>query len=259
MRHRRARRRAQAVGRVLLAGVTVAGAVALAAISAHGFRPADTDTAALSTSSASPVAGGADGPGSEETAARLEPVRNDLTIVVNKQHPLNPLDAEPDDLTIVEGRWASGRIVADLEGMPAAARAEVVSPVVVSAYRSYRSQDRIYRDYVARNGAAAADTFSARPGYSEHQTGLAVDLGDAAGACHVRDCFAATAEGRWLGEHAAEYGFILRYPEGATDVTGYKPESWHFRYVGRDAAAAMRAAGVATLEEYLGVDGGTEY
>jgi D-alanyl-D-alanine carboxypeptidase len=268
VRHRRARQGTRAVGRVLVVGVAVAVAASLATISAHDSRSADADPA--SPTSSSPITviddahGGADAPGGDgaaggETPARLEPIRSDLTIVVNKRHPLDPLDAEPDDLTVAGDRWVSASIVADLAAMLAAARGEGVSPVVVSAYRSYQSQDRIYRDYVAREGVAAADTFSARPGYSEHQTGLAIDFGDAAGSCHIADCFADTTEGRWLAEHATEYGFILRYPEGATDVTGYKPEPWHFRFVGRDAAAEMHTAGIATLEEYLGVDGGTEY
>ncbi len=98
---------------------------------------------------------------------------------------------------------------------------------------------------------------SARPGYSEHETGLAVDLvTPLTPACDFEQCFATTPAGRWLAQHSWEYGFLIRYTAGNEQVTGYAPEPWHLRYVGRPLAAAMREAGVTTLEKYLDVPGG---
>ncbi len=116
-----------------------------------------------------------------------------------------------------------------------------------SGYRSYDYQAQIYNNYVARDGQAAADTYSARPGYSEHQTGLAIDVNQ------IDDSFIGTPEAVWLENHCHEYGFILRYPQGKQDITGYKYESWHIRYVGTDMSYAIHNSGL-TLEEYFGID-----
>lgn len=116
-----------------------------------------------------------------------------------------------------------------------------------SDFRSYDYQSQIYNNYVARDGQAAADTYSARPGYSEHQTGLAIDVNQ------IDDSFIGTPEANWLEAHCHEYGFILRYPRGKQDITGYKYESWHIRYVGTDMSYAIHSSGL-TLEEYFGID-----
>ena len=116
-----------------------------------------------------------------------------------------------------------------------------------SGFRSYNDQSLIYNNYVARDGQAAADTYSARPGYSEHQTGLAIDVNQ------IDDSFIGTPEAIWLENHCHEYGFILRYPQGKQNITGYKYESWHIRYVGTDMSYAIHNSGL-TLEEYFGID-----
>jgi D-alanyl-D-alanine carboxypeptidase len=116
-----------------------------------------------------------------------------------------------------------------------------------SGFRSYDYQAQIYNNYVARDGQAAADTYSARPGYSEHQTGLAIDVNQ------IDDSFIGTPEAVWLENHCHEYGFILRYPQGKQNITGYKYESWHIRYVGTDMSYAIHNSGL-TLEEYFGID-----
>ncbi len=122
-----------------------------------------------------------------------------------------------------------------------------------SGFRSYETQDQIYNNYVWSYGQETADTFSARPGYSEHQTGLAIDVNT------IDDSFAGTPEAIWLEQHCYEYGFIIRYPKGKDSITGYKYEPWHIRYVGKEVAQAVHDAGVAcgdstiTLEEYLGI------
>lgn len=122
-----------------------------------------------------------------------------------------------------------------------------------SGFRSYETQEQIYNNYVYTHGQATADTFSARPGHSEHQTGMAIDVNNPS------DSFNGTPEALWLKEHCVDYGFIIRYPEGKQDITGYKYESWHIRYVGVEMAKKLRDAGIAkgdaniTLEEYFGI------
>ena len=101
--------------------------------------------------------------------------------------------------------------------------------------------------YCAEDGRAAADTYSARPGHSEHQTGLAIDLND------VTDNFGNSREGKWVAAHCHEYGFIIRYPKGKQKITGYMYEPWHVRYVGVKLATKIHDSGL-TLEEYLGID-----
>lgn len=116
-----------------------------------------------------------------------------------------------------------------------------------SDYRSYDLQEQIYNDYVTQYGEEMADTFSARPGFSEHQSALVIDVNS------IDDTFNDTLEAKWLEKHCAEYGFIIRYPKGKENITGYKYESWHIRYVGKDIAKEITELGI-TLDEYLGVD-----
>lgn len=116
-----------------------------------------------------------------------------------------------------------------------------------SGFRSYETQARIYGSYVDSYGKESADTFSARPGYSEHQTGLAIDVNT------IDDSFAGTPEAEWLANHAHEYGFIIRYPKGKESITGYKYEPWHIRYLGVEKATEVYNSGL-TLEEFLGID-----
>ena len=118
---------------------------------------------------------------------------------------------------------------------------------IVSGFRSFETQYVIYWRYVRNDGQKAADTYSARPGHSEHQTGLAMDLNS------LKSAFGDTPEGKWLAAHCHEYGFILRYPQGKQNITGYKYESWHIRYVGTDMSYAIHNSGL-TLEEYFGID-----
>ena len=126
------------------------------------------------------------------------------------------------------------------------ARADGLKLYCVSAYRSYSYQSSLYQRYVNQDGSDLADTYSARPGYSEHQTGLAVDINTASTSAHFED----TAQYRWLVENSWKYGFILRYPQGKEDITGFQFEPWHYRYVGQELAKALYESGL-TYEEYL--------
>ena len=116
----------------------------------------------------------------------------------------------------------------------------------VSPYRSYEVQKGLYEWYASYDGYDNADTYSARPGHSEHQTGLAFDLNS------IDDSFADTKEGKWVAENCHKYGFIIRYPKGKEDITGYMYESWHIRYLGVDMATKVYESG-KTLEEYFGI------
>ena len=136
---------------------------------------------------------------------------------------------------------------AQFDKLSAAAKAEGLNIWLASGFRSYSYQKQIYWNNVNIYGQAKTDTFSAKPGSSEHQSGLAIDVNS------IDDTFINTPECNWLAEHCHEYGFIIRYPKGKQDITGYKYEPWHIRYVGTDMAYKLRESGL-TVEEYFGID-----
>jgi len=161
-----------------------------------------------------------------------------LWILVDKEHSL-PSDYEPDDLTELKngfykvnrgGLMLRSAAAASLEEMAFAAAAEGQTLLTSSAYRSFSYQSQIYNRAVSQIGQAAADRESARPGHSQHQLGLVVDFGS------IDDSFALTAESRWLSANAWRFGWSLSYPNGYEDITGYRWESWHYRYVGKELA-----------------------
>lgn len=165
----------------------------------------------------------------------IEPTYIKGILLVNKQYGL------PRDFGGLDAVAFSA-----LNELQAAAAVEGFSMQMISGYRSYDYQVDLYNSYVARDGQAAADRYSARPGYSEHQTGLCFDVGD------INDDYGSTPAGKWLDAHAHEYGFIIRFPDGKEEITGYMYEPWHIRYVGKEAATEIYQKGI-TLEEYLGV------
>jgi D-alanyl-D-alanine carboxypeptidase len=223
-------------------------------------------TSAVSTPTAAPVTPDPAPTGPAPNAVGIDLALHSTTdpasmwVVVNKLHPVTPSDYAPTDLVTVAGAPVRAVVAPDLRAMVAAAGAEGVRLSASTAYRSYGFQDYLHADLVRRMGAAYADRHSARPGYSEHQTGLALDLQSASQpSCNLRPCFAGTAEAVWVAAHAWEYGFVVRYTADNTASTGYEPEAWHLRYVGRDLAAWMHANGVASLENAFGVSGGPDY
>lgn len=135
------------------------------------------------------------------------------------------------------------------EQMKSDASAQGLSIWNASGFRSYSLQESLYARYSARDGKEAADRYSARPGHSEHQTGLAIDLNE------ISSSFAHTAEGKWIAENCHKYGFILRYLEEKEAQTGYMYEPWHIRYVGTDVATKIYESGLC-LEEYYGITSG---
>lgn len=140
-----------------------------------------------------------------------------------------------------------------------AARRQGIDLVFQSGYRSYSTQVSVYNGWVASIGRAAADLQSARPGYSEHQTALSVDIAAADGACTIQACFGRTPEGKWLMRNAPTFGWHLRYPKGKTAVTGYIYEPWHWRFVGTELAAELSLTPRITLEEFFGLPAAPDY
>ncbi len=191
-----------------------------------------------------------------------------IWVVVNKQHALDPADYIPSDLVFPdiplrvpgnESMQVRKVTATALQVMFAAAKTQGINLMLSSGYRSYNYQVNLYNGYVQSEGQAVADTQSARPGYSEHQTGLAADLEPASKTCEVDQCFANTAEGKWLAANAYKYGFIIRYPKDLDAITGYEYEPWHVRYVGTSLSTEMHKEGVQTLEQFFGIAGGTSY
>jgi D-alanyl-D-alanine carboxypeptidase len=151
---------------------------------------------------------------------------------------------------IAESMTVSQQIAPDLESLYKASQAAGFDLMLVSGYRSQVTQKELYDGYVASQGQEAADRISARPGTSEHQTGMVVDIGRSDRQCELDTCFGDTPEGKWLAEHAHEYGFIIRYPQGKEAIVGYQYEPWHIRYVGKELAAELYKTN-QTMEEFF--------
>jgi D-alanyl-D-alanine carboxypeptidase len=145
-----------------------------------------------------------------------------------------------------------------MESMFGQAKQAGINLMLASGYRSYAEQVSLYNNYAKSYGVAQADNFSARPGHSEHQTGLAADIEPASRHCEVDVCFEDTPEGQWLAANAYQYGFVIRYQKQAQSLTGYQYEPWHIRYVGQPLATQLQASG-QTLEQYFGLPAITDY
>jgi zinc D-Ala-D-Ala carboxypeptidase len=191
-----------------------------------------------------------------DRTARSTTDPSSIWVIVNKTHPIVPSDFRPE-IDIVRGYQVAAPAAGPLGRLLDASDRRGLGFKIASAFRSYDYQQHVHAATAAARGEAEADTISARPGHSEHQTGLAVDLvtpNDP--ASDFEACFARTPGGRWLARSAWRFGFVVRYQPGATAVTGYTPEPWHLRYVGRPLAAELHRTGNPTLEEFFGVGGG---
>lgn len=182
-------------------------------------------------------------------------------VVVSNDHPLLEPQFVPTDLQLItsvatrtdkseEERSLRHVAIPALEAMLTDAQAAGYELMVGSAFRSYALQNTYYTNYVRTSGEAVANTFSARPGRSEHQTGLAVDISLMSKQCYLETCFGQTSAGIWLASNATNYGFILRYPADKTHVTQYQYEPWHFRYVGVPLATALKQSSLTLDEAY---------
>lgn len=184
-----------------------------------------------------------------------------LWVIVNKRRAL-PSNYKPKNLVVPAIALRSSQSSEEmhlrndtsraLEQMAAAAKREGITLMLASGYRSYNLQTVVYNNEVMNYGQAKADSESARPGHSEHQTGLSADLAAVGQGCLISQCFADTPAGKWLAENSYKYGFIIRYPNGAKAKVGYEFEPWHVRYLGRPLASEVHKSG-QTLEEYFGL------
>jgi D-alanyl-D-alanine carboxypeptidase len=198
-------------------------------------------------------------PANQSDAVQVVANAKDIAVLVNKKFRLPEgykpeLLVEPNVPFIFKEKLEKRKMrkeAADaLEKLFAGAKNNGVALAGVSGYRSEATQTTLFNNYVKKDGEEAAKKYSAKPGFSEHQTGLVMDVSGISGKCAAEDCFAGTKEAKWLVDHAAEYGFIVRYLKGKESITGYQYEPWHIRYVGKDIAGEIADKGI-TLEEYL--------
>ena len=267
---------------VLSAAVGSAGAALLAACGtqgAKGHSASSTSSSPTSSPSVSPFTSPSESPATQTASATptgspsvskaasaspaaarpsVESSPESLRCLVNKMRPFAQKDWAPSDLVDFEGQQLRAEAAQAARTMMDAAKAEGVTLTVSSAYRSYAVQQQTYQHWVSVNGQKVADQLSARPGYSEHQTGLAIDFSSPEG-CRLEECYEDTRAGRWLAKNAQNYGFILRFPKGQQAVTGYLFEPWHYRYLGKDLTARYVASGANTLEEFLGTGAAPDY
>ncbi|MBF6672971.1 M15 family metallopeptidase [Glutamicibacter halophytocola] len=176
-----------------------------------------------------------------------------MLALINPTTKLSPEDYTPANLVGVGGTGLALRPEAAeaVEDLIADARAAGHSIKLLSAYRSYQRQAALFSQYQAKYGTAYAERISARPGTSEHQLGLAADLGYTNSRAELKEEFGQTPAGIWIAEHAGDYGLIIRYPQGKEEITGYKYEPWHVRYIGKDHAKALAESGAQTYEDYF--------
>ena len=185
-----------------------------------------------------------------------------LALLVNKEYALDE-DYKPDDLVTVDVPTVlENPEVKQLRKEPADKLKEMFesakeSNIVLharSGYRSYNTQVQLFNSYASNHGEEAANKYSARPGQSEHQTGLAMDITSQSVNYQLSNSFGQVTEGIWVSENAHKFGFIIRYPEGKEEITGYQYEPWHLRYLGEDLATLVYESGL-TYEEYLSDQG----
>ena len=203
------------------------------------------------------TADGGDGQGDGEPVAvcrpgddgvEADPLDDWQTVVVDPGHRL-PHDFAPPDLVDLgaagfesTGDTVRQIMIGDLTALRQATEANGTPFIVVSAFRSYAHQQRLFDNQVEQVGEAAAETSTALPGHSEHQLGTTIDILDPV-AAELTQAFAATPVGRWVAAHAHEYGFVMSYPNEAREQTCYDFEPWHLRYVGRDTAQRIHDSG----------------
>ena len=246
---------------VATVGLLVAASVASCAPERDPFPAPVTETSAAA---AEPTPTPTPTPTFDKAAQSIDDPTS-YWVVVNKLRPLNPADYVAPDLVDVPVSYvyapklradASAAVVQMFADYTAATGLQMQAQ---SAYRSYSAQVSTYNNWVSQLGQEGADLTSARPGHSEHQTGLAIDISALPAKCSLDQCFADTPQGQWLAANAWSYGFILRYPNGYTAITGYEFEPWHYRYVGLELATEYHDTGATTLEEFFGLPAAPTY
>lgn len=179
-----------------------------------------------------------------------------IWVIANKKNPLNPLKYVPAELVKISKnnpyrlQLAKPAGVALVHLMNAAKTAGAGNITIASGYRSFTRQTAVHADAVRKWGLSAGEKLAARPGFSEHQTGLAVDIYEPKQGCRIYTCFGKTKAGSWVKKNAWKYGFIVRYPDGESATTGYQYEPWHLRFVGVELTTEMHNQGVTVLEKF---------
>lgn len=248
-----------------LAGCTGATPTPSAAASGAITSTQAARTAATPAASTAPPGGTSTAkatPGFDRTAYSVDDPRS-IWVVVDKKRPLRPKSWIPQDLVtpavphtnVPQLRKPAATA---LVTMFAAAKRDGIRLVSLSAYRSYSTQQSIFERNIASLGRAKTLQLTAKPGYSEHQTGLADDVGDG-GSCDLQVCFESRPAAKWLSANSWRYGFIQRYPLGFTKITGIQVEPWHFRYIGTSLAREMHRTGSKTLEQFFGLPPSPDY
>ncbi len=190
-------------------------------------------------------------------------------VVVNKLRPLSPANYAPAKLSRLPSTASlnnqKGIRLATVAAYAVREMAKEMSLLGVgklklnSGYRSFEYQQQLFKAKIAQYGKAGALLRSAKAGFSEHQTGLAVDVSVPAQGCEVQKCFGETKAGIWIAENAWRFGFIVRYEKDQTEITGYTYEPWHLRFVGKELAAQYKAEEAKTLEEFFGLPAARYY
>ena len=247
----------------IVGAVVVAAIIVIVVVLVLPGIPATTPSASTKTSSstASPTPSATPTPTPTPVFDKTQLSTTDPSsdwVLVNKKNPLNPVNYKPPlvalNLPGVKGQMRPEAATA-LQQMFADYKAQSGSQLtVVSPYRSYSTQVSTYNSWVTRLGQAQADRQSARPGFSEHQTGLAVDIDTA-----VSQAFGSTPAGIWLAQNSWKYGFVVRYQQGQEGITGYEYEPWHFRYVGVPLATELQKDGFPSLETFFGYPAAPNY
>jgi len=190
-----------------------------------------------------------------------------LFVVVNKQRPLDPIDYTPETVVVSSEFLDNGR---DIELAPVAAEAMInMGKAAVdegigklklnSGFRSYEYQAELFIAKIGQYGEAEALERSAKAGHSEHQTGLAIDVSKPSEGCEIMQCFGNTEAGIWVAENAWRFGYLVRYEQDQTPITGYTYEPWHLRYVGKELAERYKMGDYKTLEEFWGLPPAADY
>jgi D-alanyl-D-alanine carboxypeptidase len=260
------------VAAVLSIGAVVAGTVSGgAAAGPSASTPVTSPPAEVSATPAQPARPAPEATPAPAPAPTFDPSANSIDdpastwVVVNKTRPLTPTDFIPADLVEVPVPFAnpprmhveaSDATVLLFAAFTAETGLQLQSQ---SAYRDFAAQTRIYDLDITSLGQAGADLSTARPGTSEHQTGLTIDISALPGQCSLSACFGDTPHGQWLALNAWRFGFLLRYPADKVQVTGYEYEPWHFRYVGTALSEELHSTGVTTLEEFFGLPAAPDY